>query len=1620
MAFIGSLATWRAAQFVFTYPENLTIPALRRVQSPAFRKLVKDLRGSRAVTPERACRAAAEYATYFEDICKLQVEATCVAETTLHKGETCPGNNSCPPSPLFYVFGRGGKTGRVYWCTPTDTRNKYAAADPVFSRNFWAELEPLKGVRVSQVVGAVSYNHLLGEFEMLPGKIEKIEERFLYLFVKKVEKGREKLAVARYDLDKEKWDAELIDIELPKEEAQGESKEIVHFQIVVKQQIQPAKAPRLVLRLESNALYEGVFSSLGSELDANLGTNNGWRRLVGKLVSDNINQLCSMVETSEGEHFLIVRNQSGLAYRLLGRRDDGSWRPVIGTDAGTHFQGAFCGIKENDDALYVVWGDGKTKSQHVAIRAEQMRAGMVLNMNMGHWLRERCGVDPDHLPALVDDGNKMQALDAAELKRELAKGLDSSDEKWSEWRAARDLFNSLIGPGGLNFGIYLQGIPPLSWPLTERAPEMPLAPGPSPFIRLRHIAPSSCHRGGAQRIVVQMTGPKNGSHLINTLGIPAFGFPLIPSSTTPLTPQVRQGLNQVAPLGNKFKVEDLFVITSKLTSSQIQDLSLSASEVYGLNQGALATNLALLDEVFYFVRVHLALQLQRSGQHTPALDWFRTVYDYHAPYHSRKIATLLRQEESLDWSFKHLPNWLLDPLNPHAIAETRKDTYTRFTLLSIVRCFLEFAHSEYTIDSPESVPRARELYSEALKLLESPELNQKYGDCDELIGKYFSEVAGNPFNLPPTLNTDLVDFLKGLRLFPNFVGIERAFLRAKDILSVAGNPKDKLLRAKDVLAQELSRQPVPARFGNALEERRVLQLQTHTSLLADERVAGMASAAGMAAGNDFQRAVSMVAKVPLERVNTPGVDVSWLRNEFASRTVTEGAGKATNRVSMRIDSNLSSVETIRNIHTYVPKPHYAFCVPPNPVIRSLRLQAELNLYKIRTCRNITGMSRQLDLYAAPTDTFSGMPVIGAGGQIVLPGLTRFQPTPYRFAALIERAKHLAGLAQQVEAAYLSNLEKRDAESYSMLKARQDLRLARAGVKLQDLRVMNAEDGVQLSELQEERAEKQVEHYAGMLGDSTIELLEIGSMTSLALAATLQGIVGGLTSSAAQFLAAESSAAQMTGSLLSQIASHEVRRREWEFQKEMGEQDLKIASQQTTIAQDQVRIVAQERDISSMQSEHAEAVADFLSTKFTNVELYEWMSDVLRDVYGYFLQQATTTARLASAQLGFERQATPPTFIQADYWQPNEDSFGAGDEKSPDRRGLTGSARLLRDIYQLDQYAFDTNKRGLQPSRTISLAQFAPAEFQRFRETGVLRFGTSLEMLDRELPGHYLRLIKRIKTSVIALIPPNQNIHASLASLGTSRVVVEADGLFQKIVVRRPPEEVAFTSTREATGLIAELEAHPEMLLPFEGLGFETQFEFRMPRAANRIDYSTIADVVVTIEYAALNSFDYRQQLVESMRPSLSLSRPFSFRHQLADQWYDLNNSRSKETTMSVRFQTRREDFAPNLSNLKIQHVAMYFSRVDDKSFEVPVSELRFSEVGGGGPVGGAAVSIDGLISTRNGNGGGWAGLIGRAPFGQWELSLPNTEQVRGWFKQKQIEDVLFVLTYTGRTAEWPA
>ena len=286
--------------------------------------------------------------------------------------------------------------------------------------------------------------------------------------------------------------------------------------------------------------------------------------------------------------------------------------------------------------------------------------------------------------------------------------------------------------------------------------------------------------------------------------------------------------------------------------------------------------------------------------------------------------------------------------------------------------------------------------------------------------------------------------------------------------------------------------------------------------------------------------------------------------------------------------------------------------------------------------------------------------------------------------------------------------------------------------------------------------------------------------------------------------------------------------------------------------------------------------------------------------------------------------------------------------------MTGSSRLITDLNKLDHYKFETEKRKLQLSKTISLATLSPAEFAQFRETGVLRFFTTLEMFDRDFPGHYLRLIKRIRTSVIALVPPREGIHATLSTSGLLRVVVSDNERFRSVSVRRPPESVALTSPTNATGQF-ELPQQPgEMMLPFEGHGVASTWEFCLPKAANHFDFATIVDVLVTYEHTALSSPSYAQLRIEELDNGFNGDRTFSLRRDFADQWYHLNNPEYADVPATVEFTTNRGDFPPNLEDLTMRHIVLFFVRAGDTSFEISITNLEFTAISDAASIGGGA------------------------------------------------------------------
>jgi hypothetical protein len=703
---------------------------------------------------------------------------------------------------------------------------------------------------------------------------------------------------------------------------------------------------------------------------------------------------------------------------------------------------------------------------------------------------------------------------------------------------------------------------------------------------------------------------------------------------------------------------------------------------------------------------------------------------------------------------------------------------------------------------------------------------------------------------------------------------------------------------------------------------------------------------------------------------------------------------------------------------WLPLISYSFCMPNNPVYNSLQLKGNLELFKIFNCRNIAGMERELETYAAATDTVTGIPIIGANGNLVTPGINSYSPSQYRFKVLIERAKQITAQAQQMESMFLSALEKEDAENYNQLKAGQDLETARATVKLQDLRIVQANDETVIANLQLDKATFAYDHYEDLIegGQNGFEIASLLFLQTAAIFSASASVSYYTNQKYGEGASAAASAFSAQSSVFAQLASFQRRQQEWSFQKDLANFDISISNQQVKVAMDNVRIVTQERQIAQLNTDHAQASLDFLRNKFTNAELYNFMGGVLERSYNYMLNLGTALARTAEKQLYFERQEQAGPFILDDYWESPSTGFSTSlSAATVDRRGLTGSARLLVDITRLDEFAFETNKRKLQLTKVISLAQNFPAEFQSFKETGILRFSLTNRLFDYDFPGHYLRLINSVKTTVIGLVPVYDQVKATLSADSISYTVIGGT-IFQKIPIKRlEVDSVALTSANNATGVFDLQQIQNELLNPFEGMGIESRWEFKMPQFSNRLDYSNIADILFTVEYTALDSFQYRNNVLQDLDNELTFNRGFSVKNNFPDQWYDLAEMQPGPLTFSVELQLKREMFPQGIFNLQISGTpfVLYFVREDGFEDEITVYDFNLSSV----------AEDDHETDTANGR-LSTAVLMNSIPSSSspvlnLRLSFRNNPVNRQLFTDGKIKDILLIVPCKAELKNYP-
>jgi hypothetical protein len=667
-----------------------------------------------------------------------------------------------------------------------------------------------------------------------------------------------------------------------------------------------------------------------------------------------------------------------------------------------------------------------------------------------------------------------------------------------------------------------------------------------------------------------------------------------------------------------------------------------------------------------------------------------------------------------------------------------------------------------------------------------------------------------------------------------------------------------------------------------------------------------------------------------------------------------------------------------------------FCIPPNDKMLEYWDRIADRLFKIRHCQNIDGVERSLALFAPPIDPGALVRAAAAGLSVsdVVAGVNA--PVPcYRFTVFAQKAAELAAEVTSLGMALLQALERRDAEAMSLLHSELELKSLNSIRESKLLHIKEAQAHIEMLRASKAIVEEKRTYYANIQKIIPKEQFnldklseshdyQLASQIVQATAAVLALIpdfaigasgFGGSPHAAAKwggtFLAHAATAASSVLTVLSTAASYEANRAsivggydrrfdDWKLQERVARKELAQLDKQLSAAA--IRLQSAEAELRSqeLQIENSKKNADFMRSKFTSKELYDWMVGRISAVYFRSYQLAHEFAKKAERCYRFEL-GNDDSFISYGYW----DSL---------KKGLQTADSLAHDIKRMQSTYLEKNKREYEITKQISLAQLDPLALVRLRATASTDFEVPEVLYDMDHPGHYFRRLKSVAISLPCVVGAYTSVSAKL-SLVSNRYrkktnpdnaaatgYLEDPGNDERFVYNVGAiQSIAASNAQNDSGLF-ELSFKDERYLPFEGCGAVSSWRLELPSQVRQFNYHTISDVILHVKYTARDggsslrglaeaSLKDRLDAIKQQLNQTGLHLALNLKQDLPNEWLLLKSS----GTASLRIDQSRLPYIAQTMAAAIEDVMLVASvKNNPASFTVnvdgtPVNLARVDE-----------------------------------------------------------------------------
>jgi hypothetical protein len=631
-----------------------------------------------------------------------------------------------------------------------------------------------------------------------------------------------------------------------------------------------------------------------------------------------------------------------------------------------------------------------------------------------------------------------------------------------------------------------------------------------------------------------------------------------------------------------------------------------------------------------------------------------------------------------------------------------------------------------------------------------------------------------------------------------------------------------------------------------------------------------------------------------------------------------------------------------------PLPMLYFCIPQNEKMLGYWDTVADRLYKIRHCMNIEGVLRQLPLFEPPIDPAALVKAVAGGVDIGAALSDLNAPLPlYRFNVLLQKANEVCNDVKALGAALLATLEKKDAEELGLKRQGQEIRLLEAVKTVKEQGIEEAKENLAGLRKSRELAAIKQAYYESR------EFMNVGEIVAMSLntAATILDIpvsvgyiVGGVLKAIPNFMLGASGfggtpkataetgggafgdAAKFAAEGLSHIARHlekqaalsatvasyDRRKDDWDFQRDLAVKEIEQIDK--TIASAELRIAVAQKELENhvLQMENARAIDEFMRSKYTSQELYQWQLGQIAGVYFQSYKLAYDLAKRAERSFRFELGVPDAGYISFGYW----DSL---------KKGLLAGEKLQYDLRRLETGYLEQNRREFELTKHVSLTLLDPLALVKLRETGRCFFSLPEELFDLDYPGHYFRRIKSVSLTLPCVVGPYTTVPCTLRllrnSIRTSSATTNGyarnsdngmpadDERFSESHI--PVKAVAVSSAQNDSGLF-ELSFRDERYLPFEGAGAISEWALELftdalsnnenpaepdfGRSLRQFDYGTIADAVVHIKYTAReDAGTFKSMAIANLRDYYGAAattrsvRAFNVRSEFPTRWHRFLN-----------------------------------------------------------------------------------------------------------------------------------